>query len=66
MTDGNLDSHLRRLDGAGYVKRHVNRNGLVRRQRETVYEISDAGRVALDEYLASLERKITEVRSMSA
>lgn len=65
LTDGNLDGHLRKLEGAGYVKKEMKKNPLVRRQWETVYGITGRGRKAFDDYLATMERKLQEARSIT-
>ena len=62
LTDGNLDSHLRKLGEAGYTTKQVRKNGLVRRRRETIYGVSGKGRRAFDDYLAAMERKVAEAR----
>lgn len=52
-TDGNLGSHLRRLEDAGYVRVH---KGFVRRKPMTRYRITTAGRRAFAGYVDHLER----------
>ena len=65
LTDGNLDSHIRKLEGAGYVRAETRKNPLVRRQKETVYSATDKGRKAFDDYIASMERKLQEAKSIT-
>lgn len=60
MTDGNLLTHLRTLEGAGYVTatREVGGRGRPR----TEYVISEAGRAAFDGYLKALEELLDRHR----
>jgi|SRR5438132_5624227 len=66
LTDGNLDSHLRKLEDAGYVVKEVRSNPLLRRGRETVYKATEKGRSALDGYLDSMERRLEEAKVAAA
>lgn len=52
-TDGNLGAHLRKLERAGYVL--VSRI-FVDRRPITRYRLAEKGRVALGDYVDSLER----------
>ena len=59
LSDGNLATHMRSLERAGYVeveKRFVDRRPL------TTYALTPAGRAALEAYLAALERVIREAK----
>ncbi len=51
-TDGNLGSHLKKLEEAGYIA--VTKE-FVDRKPQTVYALSDEGRAAFREYLERLE-----------
>ena len=57
-TDGNLSVHARKLEEAGYVACTKTFEGRV---PKTEYRLTDAGRAALDQYLAHME---TLIRSM--
>ena len=53
MTDGNLSTHLKKLEEAGYVatdKKFVDRKPL------TTMTLTDTGRRAFSDYLAALEK----------
>ena len=59
LTDGNLSVHARKLEEAGYVsvrKRFADRVPL------TEYEVTAAGRAALDRYLDQMEAVIRAAR----
>jgi DNA-binding HxlR family transcriptional regulator len=56
-TDGNLGSHLRRLEEAGYVEA---RKRFVARKPATDYRLTAAGRRAFKAYLAQLAAMIGE------
>lgn len=58
-TDGNLSVHARKLEEAGYV---VCRKGFEGRVPRTEYELSPAGRAALERYLAHMEDLIRATR----
>jgi DNA-binding transcriptional ArsR family regulator len=51
-TDGNLGAHLLKLEEAGYVA--VDKR-FVARKPVTLYRMTEAGRVALETYIASLK-----------
>ena len=51
-SDGNLASHLSRLEGAGYIEVHKQ---FVDRRPRTTYTLTDAGRAAFSRYLDALE-----------
>ncbi len=53
LTDGNLASHLRRLEEAGYVECT---KGFAGRRPRTAYRILPRGRQAFERHVASLER----------
>jgi DNA-binding MarR family transcriptional regulator len=52
-TDGNLSTHLRKLEDAGYV---AVKKSFVDRKPLTEIRITDAGRAAFSSYLLSLEK----------
>jgi DNA-binding MarR family transcriptional regulator len=51
LTPGNLVTHLRKLEDAGYVTTHKNGSGVTAR---TSVELTHSGRAALDQYTAVL------------
>ena len=53
LTPGNLITHLRKLEDAGYVTAHKNGAGVTAR---TSVELSNAGRTALERYTAVLRQ----------
>jgi DNA-binding MarR family transcriptional regulator len=55
LTDGNLASHLRKLEDAGYV---ACSKGFVGRRPRTTYQILPRGRAAFVRHVAGLERII--------
>ena len=59
-TDGNLSVHARKLEEAGYVGCHKFFEGRVPR---TEYQLTAAGRRALDRYLADMEEVIRRARA---
>jgi len=59
-TDGNLSVHARKLEEAGYIKCSKRFSGRV---PLTEYELSRAGRSALDTYLAHMEAIIEAARA---
>ncbi|MCB9831532.1 MAG: transcriptional regulator [Planctomycetes bacterium] len=58
-TDGNLSVHARKLEEAGYLACAKSFDGRVPR---TDYNITRAGRTALEGYLAHMERIIRSAR----
>lgn len=58
-TDGNLSVHARRLEDAGYVACHKSFHG---RTPRTEYELTGAGREALERYLSHMEAIIQATR----
>lgn len=59
ITDGNLSVHARRLEEAGFV---ACEKSFVDRVPRTEYQLTAAGRRALDEYLDHMESLIRRVR----
>lgn len=59
ITDGNLSVHARRLEEAGFV---ICEKSFVDRVPHTEYQLTRAGRKALDEYLNHMESLIRRVR----
>ena len=51
-TDGNLGAHLLKLEEAGYVAMEKK---FVARKPVTLYRMTEAGRTALEHYIASLK-----------
>lgn len=58
-TDGNLSTHARRLENAGYVSCKKSFSG---RTPKTVFRLTAAGHKALSRYLAHMEALITATR----
>lgn len=58
-SDGNLSSHARRLEEAGYLEVHKSFEGRVPR---TDYRLTEGGRRALERYLDHMEALIEQVR----
>ena len=56
-SDGNLATHLLRLEKAGYVK---SRKRFVQRRPQTLYHMTDPGRVAFLAYLDALQSLLPE------
>jgi len=54
-TDGNLSTHLRKLEDASYVSM---KKKFVNRKPQTKYKITEKGRHALEEHVKALERLI--------
>lgn len=61
LTDGNLASHLRTLEQAGYVR---SRRGLVDLKPRVRYALTNQGRAALKEYCASLEAALRRLQGL--
>lgn len=55
LTDGNLSSHVSKLEGKGYVDVQ---KSFVGKKTQTTYKATEAGRKAFQEHLAALERII--------
>lgn len=52
-TDGNLSTHLKKLEEVGYVS---SKKRFVERKPQSTYKITDKGRRALEEYVNTLEK----------
>lgn len=50
VTDGNLDSHLRKLAGVGYLHSRMVVDG----RPQTIYELSPSGRKAFGNYVTAM------------
>ena len=59
MTPGNLITHLRKLEDAGYVTTHKNGSGVTARTSVT---LTPGGRDALDDYTTVLRRLLDSAR----
>lgn len=59
ITDGNLSVHSRKLEEAGYIRIIKSFSGRIPR---TEYEITPAGREALNRYLNHMERLISAMK----
>jgi len=57
MTDGNLASHLRVLEGCGYIRCHKE---IVGRKLRTSYELTEEGRKSFAEMKISLRRLVLD------
>ena len=55
VTDGNLATHLKRLDEAGYVRM---KKSFIGRRPNTAYAISPRGRTALERHVSLLSRAL--------
>jgi DNA-binding MarR family transcriptional regulator len=55
VTDGNLSSHMERLEKAGYLKI---KKMFADKKPLTVYRVTDKGRKAFSDYIEHLERVI--------
>ncbi len=58
LTPGNLITHLRKLENAGYVSIDKTGNGVSSR---TTVELTSRGRVGLDGYTATLRKLLTDL-----
>ena len=56
-TDGNLSTHLSKLEEAGYIKIHKTYQG---KKPQTVYSVTEKGRDALLRYIDDLEKIVRE------
>lgn len=56
MTGGNLSSHVRKLEDAGYITVRKEFNGAKPR---TSFTLTDAGRASFTEYLASIRNLLS-------
>ena len=59
MTPGNLITHLRKLEDAGYVTTHKNGSGVTARTSVT---LTHSGRDALEQYTTVLQRLLDSAR----
>jgi len=59
-TDGNASVHLRKLEDSGYV---AVEKRFVARKPQTLYRLTEAGRRALVDYVAHLERLLHQEQS---
>lgn len=53
LTDGNLSANMRKLEDAGYINI---KKTFFQRKPKTIYQITDEGRKAFENYLESLKR----------
>ena len=60
LTDGNLASHTRNLEEAGYIRCEKK---FIGRKPNTTYVITDEGREAFTAHIAALERFLLECKS---
>jgi DNA-binding MarR family transcriptional regulator len=58
-TDGNLSAHTRKLEEVGYIRASKRFEGRLPR---TEYELTDAGRGALERYLDQMDRLLNSMR----
>ena len=61
-TDGNLSAHTRKLEDVGYITASKRFEGRLPR---TEYELTDAGRAALERYLEQMDRLLRSIRNRS-
>jgi DNA-binding PadR family transcriptional regulator len=59
MTPGNLITHLRKLEDAGYVTTHQNGSGVTGRTSVT---LTHSGQDALEQYTTVLQRLLDSAR----
>ena len=62
-TDGNLNASLQKLEQAGYVAATRKMEG---RASRTDYQLTRAGRKALEQYVEQLDRLLESVRNLPA
>lgn len=58
VTDGNLASHLKSLENAGYITVNKSFNN---RKPNTNYEISEAGKKAFENHIQALEEILKQL-----
>jgi DNA-binding transcriptional ArsR family regulator len=58
-TDGNLSAHARKLEDVGYILASKRFEG---RMPRTEYELTQAGRAALERYLDQMDRVLSSMR----
>ena len=56
LTDGNISSHMTKLETAGYVE--IDKTFADRKPR-TVYRLTKAGRTAVDQYRATIDEMLS-------
>jgi DNA-binding MarR family transcriptional regulator len=61
-TDGNLSAHARKLEDVGYIRVSKRFEGRLPR---TEYELTQAGRAALERYLDQMDRVLSSMRGQS-
>jgi DNA-binding MarR family transcriptional regulator len=59
LTDGNLATHLKRLEEAGYIK---SKKSFVERKPQTTYGITAKGRRAFELYVSQIEKLIDDTK----
>ena|SRR5664279_4415277 len=59
VTDGNLASHIKSLEDAGYIK--VNK-GFIGRKTNTTYTATKVGEKAFQQHLSALEKMIKNMK----
>ncbi len=59
VTDGNLASHIKSLEDAGYIK--VNK-GFIGRKTNTTYTVTKVGEKAFQQHLTALEKMIRNIK----
>ena len=59
LTPGNLITHLRKLEDAGYITTHKNGSGVTAR---TAVALTNGGRAALDRYSAALRELLDSAK----
>jgi len=57
ITDGNLDSHIKKLLASGYLLKEKKQGATKRLQ--TVYYLSDSGHEAFEKYLTTLKQLLS-------
>ena len=63
LTDGNLSLHLRKLEDARYISV---RKEFVDRRPKTSCSLTDAGRAAMLDYLAEMERLLASMKGAAS
>jgi len=59
LTDGNLSTHLQKLEKAGVIK---SKKRFVNRRPQTTYQFTEEGRVQFENYLNELENMIKQLK----
>jgi len=60
LTDGNLSSHLSKLDAAGYVEIE---KGYAGKKPRTTVQLTDAGRRAVDDYRQTMGKALENLKA---